>query len=408
MLHFSDTVSQSVEALRAHKMRAALTILGLTMGVATIITVMTLIQGANTYVEEKIANLGKDVFQVAKTPFAAGDFNLIMKAAKFKRIEFTDLEAVAQRCRGCGLTGGSVNATTRVRYGEIELTDISLYGHSPSMAQVDSRTVELGRYFTDNEDSRALQVCLIGDSLRTQFFPGTNPLGKVLRVGNQEFTVIGTFEKIGAVLGQDSDSFLIIPIQTFLRLRGTRNTVTMNVKISGGPEQLEAAMDEVRQILRARRHVAAGAEDDFFFGTRDSYIALWNSISGAFFAVFILVSAISAFVGGIVIMNVMLVSVTERTKEIGVRRAMGATQSDIRRQFLTESVMQCLLGGFVGIAAGFFAAFLVRAVTSFPVDVKAWVAMLGIGMSTLIGLFFGIYPAVRAAQLDPVNALRSE
>jgi putative ABC transport system permease protein len=331
-----------------------------------------------------------------------------MKAAKYKRIEFADLEAVEQRCANCGQVGGSVTSTTRVRYGDLELSDISLIGHTPLMARIDSRTVELGRYFTANEESRALQVCLIGDTLRAQFFPGTNPLGRVIRLGNQEFTVIGAFEKIGAVLGQDSDSFVIIPMQAFLRVRGQRNTVTMNIRVPGGKQELEAAMDEVRQILRARRHVAPAAEDDFFLGTRDSYIALWNSISGAFFAVFILVSGISAFVGGIVIMNVMLVSVTERTKEIGVRRAMGATQNDIRKQFLTESVMQCVLGGFVGIAAGFFAAYLVRAVTSFPVDVKLWVALFGIGMSTTIGLFFGIYPAVRASKLDPVNALRSE
>lgn len=407
MLAFRDTVAQSWDALRVHRLRAMLTILGLTMGVATIITVMTLIQGANKYVEQKIANLGTNVFQVAKTPFATTDFDQFLKSVKYKRVEYGDLEAVQRRCRTCRLVGGTVAAQTRVRFEDAELQDVDLLGHTANMADIDTRTVQLGRYFTDSEDSHSAQVCLIGDSIRTRFFPRGDPSGRVLRVGSEEFTVVGSLERMGAVLGRDADSFIIIPMQTFLRTRGTRNTITINVQVAND-KQLADTIDEVRLIMRSQRRVAAGLEDDFFVGTRDSYIALWQSISGAFFAVFIMVSAISSFVGGIVIMNVMLVSVTERTKEIGIRRAMGATQEDIRRQFLTESVMQCVAGGTMGIAAGFILAYLVRALADFPVDVEGWVAALGIGLSTAIGLFFGIYPAVRASRLDPVDALRSE
>lgn len=407
MLALNDTVLQSVDALRAHRMRAALTILGLTMGVATIITVMTLIQGANTYVEQKIANLGTNVFQVAKTPFATTDFDQFLKSVKYKRVEYPDMVAVAGRCRSCRAVGATVATQTRVRFGDAELQDVDLLGHTANMSEIDTRVTQLGRYFTEAEDSHAAQVCLIGDSIRSRFFPTGSPIGRVLRVGSEEFTVVGTIERMGAVLGRDADSFVIIPMQTFLRLRGSRNTLTINIQVTN-EKALADSIDEVRLVLRGQRHVAAGHEDDFFVGTRESYIALWNSISGAFFAVFILVSAISSFVGGIVIMNVMLVSVTERTKEIGIRRAMGATREDIRRQFLAESVMQCLAGGVMGIAAGFLLAYVVRAVADFPVDVAMPVAALGVGLSTAIGLFFGIYPAVRASRLDPVEALRSE
>ena len=218
--------------------------------------------------------------------------------------------------------------------------------------------------------------------------------------------VAGTFEKIGSVLGQNQDNFVIVPINTFLRMRGSRSSVTINVKADA--VVFEAAQDEARSIMRARRHVRPTAEEDFFIGTKDSFIALWKSISSAFFTVFVMVSSISAVVGGIVIMNVMLVSVTERTKEIGIRRAMGATQNDILGQFLTESVIQCLIGGTVGIAAGFFCALALRTFTSFPASVQTWVALLGLVLSSVIGLFFGIYPATRAAKLDPVVALRAD
>jgi putative ABC transport system permease protein len=209
------------------------------------------------------------------------------------------------------------------------------------------------------------------------------------------------------VLGQDQDNFVIIPITEFLRLR-PRFSLTLNILAQPGDKAFEAAQDEVTVTLRSRRHVRPGQENDFFIGTKESYIALWQSISGAFFAVFVMVSSISAVVGGIVIMNVMLVSVTERTKEIGVRRALGATKQDISKQFLTESVMQCIVGGFVGVSAGFGIALLLRNFTAFPASVQTWVAILGLVLSSLIGLFFGIYPATRAANLDPITALRME
>lgn len=408
MLDIRDNLALSLDAIRAHRLRASLTILGLTMGVATLITVMTLVQGANLYVEQKIANLGTNVFEVGRMPFAATDFDVIMKALKNKHIYLEDRDAVAARCLSCEQVGATVSTTVRVRAGNQELTDVRLIGHTANMADIDTRTVEQGRYFTPMEDERHARVCLIGSRLAEDLFSGVDPLGGTLRAGNTEFRVIGVFEAIGSILGQDQDNFLVVPMASYRRMIGTRKSLILQIKATGEGDVFERAMDETRMTLRARRHVGPGEEDDFFIGTASSYIDLWKSISSAFFAVFIMVSSISGVVGGIVIMNVMLVSVTERKKEIGIRRATGATQEDIMRQFLAESVVQCLVGGIVGISMGFAFAMAIRTFTDFPASVETWVAALGVGMSSAIGLFFGIYPATRAARLDPVTALRSD
>lgn len=408
MLAIGDNLVESTRALAAHKLRVSLTVLGLMMGVATLITVMTLIQGANLYVEEKIANLGTNVFQISRLPFAVTDFNVLLKALRNKFLTLEDMQAVAERCADCRAVGAQAQTSRATRYQDRELQDTTIIGHTASMADIDTRTIEEGRYFTPLEEERGAHVCLIGSRLVEEFFPGLDPLGRVVRIGKQEFTVIGTYEKIGAILGQEQDNFVVVPMGAFQRLRGGRFSVTLNIKAAGPGMVFERAQEQARMVLRARRHITGNREEDFFIGTAESYIQLWQSISSAFFAVFVMVSSIAAVVGGIVIMNVMLVSVTQRTKEIGVRRAVGATQQDILRQFLAESVLQCIAGGLLGVTAGFLCALGLRSWTSFPASVETWVAALGVGLSTGIGLFFGIYPAVRAARLDPVTALRTE
>jgi putative ABC transport system permease protein len=274
------------------------------------------------------------------------------------------------------------------------------------MADIDSRTVEIGRYFTPSEAEHKANVCLIGDTLVRELFLGMDPLGRPVRIGSDVFVVIGVMEKIGNVLGQDQDNFVIIPLPVFLRLQGTNSSITINVKTS--TQNFEVAQDQAHLILRSRRHLMGDMDDDFFIGTKESYMALWRSISSAFFGVFIMVSAISVVIGGIVIMNVMLVSVTLRRREIGVRRAVGATKQDILRQFMVESVMQCVAGGLAGVTLGLLVALALRTYTPFPASVQTWVAVLGVLLSSAVGLFFGIYPAWRASQLDPVVALRSD
>jgi putative ABC transport system permease protein len=407
MLAVRDNLVQCFSALRAHKLRASLTMLGLTMGVATLITVMTIVQGANLYVEQKIANLGTNVFQLARTPFAVTDFTIVIKALKYKKIDVDDMRAIAEGCPACDEVGASATATVHVRSGNKELQDVSLHGQTANMADIDTRSVELGRYFTASEAEHHAAVCVIGDTLVQQLFLGMDPIGKSLRVGNDELMVVGVMEKIGSVLGQDQDSFVTVPLPVYLRMQGTHTTsLTINVKTSKA--NFEKGQDQAHLILRARRHLSGKMQDDFFIGTKESYMALWRSISSAFFGVFIMVSAISVIIGGIVIMNVMLVSVTLRRREIGVRRAVGATQGDILSQFMAESFMQCMAGGLAGITIGFLVALALRTYTPFPASVQTWVAILGVILSSAVGLFFGIYPALRASRLDPVVALRSD
>ncbi len=382
MVNIRDNLRMAFAALSAYKLRAALTVLGLTMGVATLMTVMTLVQGANTYVEQKIANLGTNVFRLAKTPFAVVDFTIVVKALKNKNIDITDYHAVSELCTACEKVGASASSTLSIQYGNKQTDDTSIIGYTPNMIDIDTRTLEFGRYFTPGEDRHAAYVGVIGSSLVDQFFPNEDPIGRTIRTGSLEFEVIGTFKKLGSVLGQDQDNFVIIPLNTFLKVRGTRTSLTLEVKASGGEKNFDEAQDQVRVIMRTRRHDPPGKDDSFFIGTSQSYISLWQSISGSFFAVFVMVSSISAVVGGIVIMNVMLVSVAQRTREIGLRRAVGATKGDILRQFLTESLVQCLIGGAVGIAIGFACALLLRTLTSFPASVKTWVALLGVILSS--------------------------
>ncbi|HXK02119.1 MAG TPA: ABC transporter permease [Verrucomicrobiae bacterium] len=408
MIGIGDNLSLALDSIRAHKLRASLTVLGITMGVATLITVMTLVQGANLYVEQKIANLGTNVFRIGRLPFAVADFTIINRAMRNRFFYPADMEALEANCGHCEYVGAALNTSVILRYQNHELDDATMYGHTPTMAEIDTRTVETGRYFTEMEDRHVSDVCLIGDRVAREFFPDTSPLGHVIRAGQAEFIVVGTFEKIGSVLGQDQDNFIVIPLRTFLKVRGQYNSLVIQVKAEGPDDAFTRAQDDARRIMRARRHVAPGKDDDFYIGTSESYISLWQSISSAFFAVFMMVSSISAVVGGIVIMNVMLVSVTERTKEIGVRRAVGATRGDIMGQFVVESIVQCIIGGGIGVMGGFGCALALRQLTDFPASVQAWVATLGVVLSSIIGLFFGLYPAVKAAKLDPVVALRTE
>src|SRR5437762_12716903 len=317
-----------------------------------------------------------------------------------------EVRAVAVGCAACEVVGATASTTARARYGNKEVPDVSFSGQTASMADIDTRTVELGRYFTPTEAEHRAGVGVMGDTLVQQLCLGTDPIGRFIREGNDELMVIGVMEKVGSVLGQDQDNFVMVPLPVYLNIQGAHTSLIINVKTS--TENFEKAQDQAQLVLRARRHITGQREADFFIGTKESYMSLWRSISSAFFGVFILVSVISVVIGGIVIMNVMLVSVTLRRREIGVRRAMGATQGDILKQFITKSFMQCIAGGAVGIALGFLVALMLRTYTPFPASVRTSVAVMGVIMSSAVGLFFGIYPALRAAKLDPVVALRSD
>ena len=401
-------ISLAAEAMRTYRLRSFLTVLGLTMGVATLMTVITLIVGANRYVQEKIADLGTDVFRIAKTPFATTNFEESRRARKNPDILRDDMAAVEESCPLCAKVGASASSRVAVRYRNQEARDVSVRGQTPNMAEIGTLTVERGRFFSDAENRHSAPVCLLGDDLTEQLFPGIDPIGREVRVGKDPMLVVGTFERIGSVLGNAQDSFIVVPLETFFRARGPRHSLTLEIQAAEGPGIFQRAQDQARVIMRSKRGITGLRKENFYIGTSDSYIELWEKISSSFFFVFLSVSSIAAVVGGIVIMNIMLVSVTERTKEIGVRRACGANRSDIVRQFLAESMLQALIGGAIGVFLGFAAALLLRWFSVLPATLDWRVAVLGVALASSVGLFFGIYPAMKAADLDPIEALRAE
>jgi putative ABC transport system permease protein len=301
--------------------------------------------------------------------------------------------------------GVQARTTGEIRGPQRSLVDVTLRGETANMGWISTLNIPSGRFFTESEQAAAAPVTVIGAEVADKLFPQGNPLGKTMRIAGEEFTVIGVAERIGAVLGQDQDTFVIFPFTVYEKLFGARRGLIFQIKTA---PPLETAEGQVRLVLRARRHLAPAAGDDFYFTTADTYLELWRDISSVFFLVFLLISSVSSIVGGIVIMNITLVSVTERTREIGLRRSVGATQRDIARQFLVEVLAQCLAGGLIGVALGFSLALLLRQLTPFPAVVRGWVALLGLGLASLIALVFGVYPAVKAARLDPVVALRTE
>jgi putative ABC transport system permease protein len=408
MAGLSTNLNLALESFRGARLRTFLTVLGLTMGVATLIGVVTIIRGANTFVADKVANLGTGVFRVAKQSFDITDLEEFYRSQSNPDLTLDDMLAVRARCTDCGQVGASVSTRgVRADHRGIEVSDVSLEGQTANMAGISNRDLAEGRYFNQVEDERAARVCMLGSEVAARLFPTVDPLGRTVRLDNEALEVIGVFEAVGSVLGQNQDLFAVVPLNTFRRMKGLRSSVTIEIEAGEG-DRFESAQEQARMILRGRRNIGPRQDENFYLGTAASYIALWETISASFVIVFAGVSSIAAVVGGIVIMNIMLVSVTQRTPEIGVRRAVGARRTDILRQFLTESVLQCLAGGVIGVSLGFMGAVILREAASFPARLDVWTAMLGVGFAACVGLFFGIYPAMRAADLDPVEALRKE
>ena len=407
MLSVRDAVTLSLQSLLAHRLRSALTLLGIMMGIATLILVITIIQGANFYVEDKVIRLGSNVFIVSKTPRGAHSIDEYFKARKYKNLTLDDMRDLEENCSACGPISTSVSGRGRVKVGADILTDIRIQGVTASYIFNTSSKIEDGRYISLFDERQSTPVCVIGDDIAAQLFPGLDPIGKLLRVDDRECRIIGRMERVGSVLGQSQDTFVLLPISTFLKAYGSRRSVTLLVQ-SPDAASFGPAQDEVRMLLRVRRHRSYRQADDFYFTTSETFLALWESISSAFFIAFIFIASIASIVGGIVIMNIMLVSVTERTREIGIRRALGARRADIRRQLLVETLIQCLLGGFLGVSFGFIVAVVVQYTTPFPAAIQPWVVLLGILLSTTVGLVFGLYPARRGADLEPVEAIRME
>lgn len=399
-----------VAALWAHKLRSFLTLLGLIIGVATLITVITLLEGANAYVKNKVIALGSDAFQISKTPPVASDLEEYFDALRYKDLTMDDIDAIARGCQTCQDVGAEVATTGHVRYGRQSLADVAIRGVTSNMSEIGQIDIAQGRYIQSWEEDGAVSVCVLGAEVAENLFAGLDPLGKTVMISQLPYRVIGVAEKMGSLFGQSQDNFVLIPITQFFKAYGYYNTLpnlTINAR-ARRTELLQEAQDQARLILRTRRHVGYNERDTFYITTAESLTSMWNDLSQAFFIAFVIIGLLSAVVGGIVIMNIMLVTVAERTHEIGLRKSIGARRLDILQQFFFESLSLCLMGGVIGISLGFAAALLINRFTPFPAVVQPQAIVVGVVVSLTIGLIFGIYPAQRAALLDPVDALRRE
>jgi putative ABC transport system permease protein len=320
-----------------------------------------------------------------------------------------DYDAVANACKHCTMIGASTfNGNGHVRYGEQSLSDTWVRGLTAQMPAILDLDLTSGRMPNENDDENRSAVAVIGTDVLESLFPGVDPLGKEIRVEGQLYRIIGVGKKQGKTLGQSRDNYVVIPISTYMKQFGSHTSVRISGKANGVGTELQAAIDEARAILRARRHDVPGKPDSFVAETNASFLSIWSNLSGTFFIAMIAIAAISLIVGGIVIMNVMLFSVTERTREIGIRKAMGARRRDVLLQFLIEAGTMALVGGVLGVLFGITFAKGITAVIGMPSEIKAWAVIAGLMVSTSVGVFFGVYPAKRAARLDPIAALRFE
>jgi putative ABC transport system permease protein len=407
-VNFSESVAIATSSLWAHKLRSVLTLLGVVIGVASVIAVVSLINGANKYVATRVFRLGADVFGLSKQPSIITNVDDFLEFQKRKRITYDDYEAIRDLCQNCKEVGASLGGRIETKSGLNSVKDTNLRAWTPQMAGLYDVDLVAGRHITDTDLREAASVCVIGNDLVENLLPGVDPLGKEIRWNNVPCEVIGVGTKQGTSLGTSLDNWIILPLSRYKKEYGTQTDSLRVTCRAGSAANMEVATNEVRQIMRGRHHLAYKAKDDFAIETSDSFLSLWKDISGTFFVVTIAIASISLVVGGIVIMNIMLVSVTERTREIGVRKAMGARRSDILQQFLIESSTISVIGGALGVLFGVLVAQLVSWVSPLPSSVQLWSVMGGLIVALSVGLFFGTYPASKAAKLDPVEALRSE
>jgi len=409
-MNITEAIRVALQSLWANKLRSILTLLGVVIGVAAVIAVVTFVSGINAYFAEKVFRLGADVFIVFKVSPAVTNVEHYLEGEKRKDLTMEDYEAVLEACRRCKYVGASLrNLEGHVKYGEQSISDSWVQGLTPSMGPIFDVDIASGRMLNDSDVNNKSNVVVVGTEIVENLMPGMDPLGKEIRVEGWTYRVIGVGKKKGKTLGQSLDNYVMMPITSYLKQYGSHdNSIRISGKAESAGPELDQAMDEARAILRARRHDVAGTEDSFDIETNASLLSIWSNFSSTFFYAMIGIAAISLVVGGIVIMNIMLVSVTERTREIGVRKAMGARRADVLLQFLIEAVTLALVGGAAGVISGITVAKTITLAIGMPSTIKLWAVAAGVLVAASVGVFFGVYPARRAARLDPIVALRYE
>jgi putative ABC transport system permease protein len=407
-----EIVQMAFDSLKNNKLRSFLTLLGIMIGVMTVIGMVSIIQGLNRAFLAELESVGTDLIMISKNePVQMG--NLSEEERQRKDFTFEDALAIENECSLVKAVAVDLAAnifeSIPIKYQNIKSQDALILGMNEKWPEVITLYLPTsGRFITESDIQHRAKVCVLGSEVAETLFPHTDPLEKKIRIGPEEFTVVGVLQKRGSMFGQSRDNFVGIPITTLMKYYPYDPERIEIIAIPKGHGNIQEAMDQIINLLRTRRKVGFGKPNDFAIYTQDTFIDLYNRLTGAVFLVMIVISSIGLLVGGIGVMNIMLVSVKERTREIGIRKALGARSSDILKQFLIEAIFLTGVGGVSGVFIGFGIAFLVKAATPLPASVTPWSVIAGLLVSISVGLFFGIFPAQKAAKLDPIISLRYE
>ena len=405
---FWEAVKAALRSLRGSKLRSFLTLLGIILATTTLIAVMSVISGMNVYIAENVSNMGADGYRVQRMVMMGFDpkkyLEMQRRNPNLTREEYEFLRSHVTLTKEIGMVayrGVTVNRGKEVSEG------VGLQGASPNVGVITNFEAEDGHFVSDTENKRRMNVAFIGHDLKDKFFPDAQAIGEQITIEGIPFEIVGVAKAKGSVFGQSQDNFVVIPVETYFKVWGARNGMSY-VATALDHGTLMQAQDEASMLLRAYRHLGPKDEDNFATLTSDALLNFWNQLTAAIAATAVGVVSVFMVVGGVVIMNIMLAVVTERTHEIGIRKSVGARRKDILSQFLVESALLSASGGIIGVLIAWIVAILVRSLTPVPMSVPLGAVVVGVALSALVGLFFGIYPAQRAAKLDPIEALRAE